>query len=93
MGLAIFLSGIFFYIFRDSVSRYIHYILPVPPIGVAAYVFVFNLYVKFGGNLPTGMRPLAKEVVLATVASAVVFLICSLLILAATEIVRNSLNT
>lgn len=51
-GLLMLLTGLLLYIFRDVVSRNVRFFLPVPPLGVAAYVFVFNLFAFYDGNLP-----------------------------------------
>ena len=43
-GLLMLLTGVLLYAFRDRVSPYMRYFLPVPPLGVAAYIVVFNLF-------------------------------------------------
>ena len=52
MGVVITLSGVVLYYFRDQVGQYMRYLLPIPPIGVAAYVFVYNMFGKYDGKLP-----------------------------------------
>jgi len=39
-GLLMMLTGVVLYLFRDIVSINIRFFLPIPPLGVAAYVFV-----------------------------------------------------
>jgi hypothetical protein len=64
-GLILLLTGLSFLVFRDYISKHIRYFLPVPPIGVAAYIYVFNLYQHFDGNLTTRLSWVLKEVLLS----------------------------
>ena len=73
MGFAISLSGIVFYFMKDQASQYIRYLLPIPPIGVAAYVYVVNMFEKYNGKLPGTLSGLFREVFFATLFSTVVF--------------------
>ena len=68
------LTGLFLYLFRDFVSQNIRFFLPIPPLGVAAYVFVFNLFRFYEGNLPN-IWATARELVISAVISGVVFCI------------------
>lgn len=38
------LTGLPLYPFRATVGRHMRFLLPIPPLGVAAYVFVFNVF-------------------------------------------------
>ena len=67
------LTGILLYLFRDVVTKNLRYFLPVPPLGVAAYVFVFNLFNFYGGNLPGNVGEIARELILSAIISGVVF--------------------
>jgi hypothetical protein len=80
-GLIILLTGIFFLFFRDFISKYIRLFLPIPPIGVAAYIYIFNLYQHNNGNLPGPLSETIKEISLSvgimslTFTAFVIFLI------------------
>lgn len=64
-GLLIFISGLIFLLLRDFASKYIRYFLPLPPIAVAAYIYVFNLYQFNNGELSGNLSDLAKEIFLS----------------------------
>jgi hypothetical protein len=61
-GLLIFLTGLSFLFFRDIVSKNIRYFLPLPPIGVAAYVYVNHFYQHNNGDIPVKVTDFFKEV-------------------------------
>ena len=61
-GLLMLLSGLLLYLFRDSVSDFLRFFLPIPPIGVAAYIFVFNMFRHYDGNLPANASGIIREV-------------------------------
>jgi hypothetical protein len=46
------------------------YLLPIPPIGVASYVFVYNIFSKYGGTWPEPLCNLIKEIVWASAISS-----------------------
>lgn len=64
-GLLIFLTGIGFLVFRDFITRNLRYFLPLPPIGVAAYIYVYNLYQHYNGNITSDLSGTIKEVLLS----------------------------
>jgi hypothetical protein len=64
-GLLIFISGLIFLIFRDFAARNIRYFLPLPPIAVAAYIYVFNLYQQNNGDLSSNLSNLTREIILS----------------------------
>ena len=49
------------------------FFLPIPPIGVAAYILVFNLFRYYEGELPRSMGETLLEVTYSTGILAVVF--------------------
>ncbi len=65
-GLLIFISGLIFLLFRDFAFRNIRFFLPLPPIAVAAYIYVFNLYQSNNGEITGNLSNLVKEIVLST---------------------------
>ena len=72
-GLLMLLTGLLLYVFRDVVTRNVRFFLPVPPLGVAAYVFVFNLFAFYNGNLPGNFGDTVRELVTSAAISGVVF--------------------
>jgi hypothetical protein len=72
-GFLILLTGVILYIFRDQISDNVRFFLPLPPLGVAAYIFVFNMYRHYDGALPNGPLSTAKEIVYSTAIAAIAF--------------------
>jgi hypothetical protein len=72
-GFLMMLAGAILYVFRDQVSENARFFLPIPPLGVAAYIFVFNMYSYYGGNLPDGVWNTAKEILYSVAVTAVAF--------------------
>ncbi len=64
-GFLILLTGLSFLLFRDFISKHIRYFLPIPPIGVAAYIYVFNLYQYYNGDLTDSLSGTLKEILLS----------------------------
>ena len=64
-GLLIFISGLFFLLFKDFTGRNIRYFLPLPPIAVAAYIYVFNLYQHNNGELSGNISGLVREIAMS----------------------------
>jgi hypothetical protein len=64
-GLLILLTGLSFLFFRDFISKNIRYFLPIPPIGVAAYIYVFNLYQHNNGDFTGRLTGTIKEILLS----------------------------
>ena len=74
-GLLTMLAGITLYFFRASIADNIRYLLQIPPLGVAAYIFAFNLFRYYNGNLPDSFTDTAREIVVSTLVSAGIFFI------------------
>jgi hypothetical protein len=72
-GLLMLISGLSLYFFRDFVSDHLRFFLPIPPLGVAAYVFVFNLFKDYGGVLPKSPGLVWQEIITSTMIGAVIF--------------------
>jgi hypothetical protein len=71
-GALIGLGGIALYFTRSFISSRIRYFLPIPPIGVAAYVFVFNMFKFYNASLPS-FSYILIDVLLSTLTSALIF--------------------
>lgn len=80
MGVAIVLAGIALLYWKDQIAPYIRYLLPIPPIGVASYVFVYNMYSKYGGTRPASISDSIKEIVLASAISSASFFVFTLVL-------------
>ena len=78
-GLLTMLAGIILYIFRASIAGNIRYLLHIPPLGVAAYIFAFNLFRFYNGSLPDKFAITAREIVYSTLISAGIFFIFTVL--------------
>ena len=76
-GVTMAMLGFFVLLFKDLAAPNMRYFLPIPPIGVAAYVFVFNMFRKYDGHLPGSFLKVLTELSIATFASAAFFLIFS----------------
>ena len=78
-GLLTMLAGIILYYFRSAISTNIRYLLQIPPLGVAAYIFAFNLFRYYNGSLPDKFSITAREIINCTLISAGVFFIFTVL--------------
>lgn len=72
-GALLTIVGIILYFTRSYISYYTRYFLPLPPISVAAYVFVFNMFKYFNTQIPTFTVALI-DVLLSTLVVGVAFL-------------------
>lgn len=72
-GTMMLLTGLSLLLFRDTVVRNIRYFLPIPPIGVAAYIFVFNMFRAYGGSLPGSTMGTIRELAVSTLVMTLVF--------------------
>jgi len=74
-GFLTMLAGIILYLFRGSIATNMRYLLQIPPLGVAAYIFAFNLFRYYNGTLPDRFAITAKEIIYSTLISAGIFFI------------------
>ena len=58
------LAGIILYLFRGSITTNIRYLLQVPPLGVAAYIFAFNLFRYYKAACQIDLRSQPKRLYL-----------------------------
>jgi hypothetical protein len=79
-GLLIMLAGVFLYLFRNSITSNVRFFLQIPPLGVAAYIFVFNMFRYYDGGLPEKTSVTIREIIYSTLISASVFFIFTLLL-------------
>lgn len=90
-GLIILMTGVFFFIFKDPIQKNIRFFLPIPPLAVAAYIFVFNMFVHFDGTLPEKTWDTAREILYSTVISSITFFIFTLFLVIIIGFVRRFL--
>ena len=77
MGLAMFLIGLFLYVNASRVAPYMRYLLPIPPIAVAAYIYVLNVVgIQSGQTLD-----ISKDLLIETAIGTVSFLVIAVLLL------------
>jgi hypothetical protein len=88
-GLLLLVTGTALYIFRNQIAGNSRYILPIPPLGVAAYVFVFNMYRHYNTNLPLRTWDMVKEIVYSTALAAVFFGLFTVLFVIIIETVKG----
>lgn len=88
-GLLMLLTGIVLYVFRERVAENVRFFMPIPPLVVASYIFVFNLYNFYDGNLPQGSWITVKEVLLSTAIAAISFGFFSLLIIVIVDFAKR----
>lgn len=81
-GFLVMLAGAISYVFRGEISENARFFLPIPPLGVAAYIFVFNMYDYYGGNLPQGTWNTAREILYSVAISAIAFSFFTVLLIA-----------
>jgi len=74
-GFLTMLAGLILYFFRSSISTNMRYLLQIPPLGVAAYIFAFNLFRYYNGSLPDKFSITAREIIYSTLISAGIFFI------------------
>ncbi len=91
-GFLILLTGLLLYVFREPVSRNLRFFLPIPPIGVAAYIFVFNMFRYYEGELPGTVGETLREVGYSTGILTVVFFSFAALSVLLTQLLRRVLS-
>lgn len=88
-GLLVCMFGLALFFFRTELAPYLRYFLPLPPLGVAAYVFVFNLYGYFGGEMPADKMTLLKELLIGIGVMTLILGLTTLLLVFFLEITRR----
>ena len=81
------LVGLELYFVRNLVAPYLRYVLPIPPLAVAAYVFTFNYFKDV--NQPTTIGNVIKEVASATLVATIAFFYFSLVLVLLISFIRH----
>ena len=74
-GFIIMAAGLTLYFLRNFIADNMRYFLQIPPLGVAAYIFTFNLFRYYNGSLPESLADTAREIIFSTLISASIFFI------------------
>ncbi len=90
-GFLMLLTGLLLYLFKEAVSNHIRFFLPVPPIGVAAYIFAYNLFRYHNGSLPNNAWHTVGEVIVATGIATIFFCLFTTAIIAISYFLRGIL--
>ena len=90
-GFMMLLSGLVLYYFRDVVSNNLRFFLPIPPIGVAAYIFVFNMFRHYQGHLPENLSGTIREVLISSMFALGVFALFVVLNISITYLLKRIL--
>lgn len=77
--------GIVLFFFKDQMV--LRYFLPIPPIAVASYVFVFNV-IKDYGQLPQTNISLISEIIKSTLIAGAIFGTLTSLIMLTIKIIK-----
>jgi len=91
-GLLILITGIIFLIFKDYISKHIQFFLPIPPIAVAAYIFVYNMYqqntIELSGKFSLFFRDVLMSTGIVSVSFAVFVVLLTLFIDVCRKLIR-----
>jgi hypothetical protein len=90
IGLLLLVTGLLLYLLKDAIGQYIRFLLPLPPLAVAAYVFVLNVFKTYNGTLPDSPS-MMREVLSGTALAAVTFGVFSLLLIVIIHFARRYL--
>ena len=89
MGVVILFSGIVLLFWKNQVALHMRYLLPIPPIGVASYVFVYNMFSKYGRTLPGSIADTIKEIVWASAISSIFFFVFTVILVFMVDLVNK----
>lgn len=95
MGGTMFIVGMVLFAFAEHVATYMRFLLPLPPISVAAYIYVLNklAITPIDPTVPGKRRALLADVLTETVVGVVVFLALSLLMIGVLHTVPASIRS
>ena len=95
MGVAIFAMGMALFAFTKTVGPYMRYLLPLPPISVAAYMYVLNK-LAIAPSDPTvkgERRALIQDVLTELLVGVIVFFVLCMLMIAVLHTVPDSIRS
>ena len=88
-GLLLFLTGVLLYIFRVPLAGSLRFLLPFPPLAVAAYIFTLNFYKTYNANLPAKPGDLMLEIFTSAGIAALVYGAFSVFIIIGIQFMRK----
>ncbi len=91
VGFLILVTGLLLYLFKAYIVQYQRFFLPIPPIGVAVYVYVFNLYKNSNGNLQYSTWTTVRDVLYGTAIAALVFCAFSVILIIAVNYFKRNI--
>lgn len=94
-GATMFIVGMLLFAFTEQVEPYLRFLLPLPPLSVAAYIYVLNklAITRSDPTVPGKRQALVMDVLTETVVGTLVFLVLSLLIIAVLQTVPGSIRS
>lgn len=95
LGAAMFIFGMVLVVLTDQVAPYTRYLLPLPPISVAAYIYILNklLITPDDPTIPGERKVLAKDALTQILVGTLVFLLLSIMMVGALQTVPSSLRS
>ncbi len=75
MGFAMFLVGLILYSNATRIAPYMRYLLPLPPISVAAYIYVLNIVGAEGDRTLNIGQDLLMETAIGTISFVLITLL------------------
>ena len=95
MGAAMFIVGMALFAFTEQVEPYMRFLLPLPPLSVAAYIYMLNklAITRSDPTVPGKRQALVMDVLTETVVGTLVFVVLSLLIIAVLHTVPGSIRS
>lgn len=88
-GFLMLVTGLLLYVFRDTVSNSLRFFLPIPPIGVAAYIFVFNMFSHYQGHLPENTSVAIREIITSSLFAFTAFAVFVVLNISITYLLKR----
>ena len=77
MGFAMFIIGLILYSNVSRIAPFMRYLLPLPPIAVAAYIYVLNVV----SSIEDGTLNIGKDLLMETLIGTVSFILITVLLL------------
>ena len=87
-GLLMLVIGIALYCFKGHIGGSMRFFLPIPPIGVAAYIYAFNMFKHYNCRVPAGSA-LVWELMAATLVSLFFFLVFSVVLIGVINLLKD----
>ena len=88
-GIAIAVVGLLIYFFRKSLYDFMPFILALPPIGVAAYVYLFRLLSQKTAAKDSGYSLSFPDIMLGGLLTGLAFIFFCLLIMALVSLLKK----